>query len=168
MVFAKRGDTVVIVRLLAAASICFCLAPAAMAGPHEDGMAAYEAGDFAAALQHMRPLAEAGDARAQYQLGAMHGQGEGVTQSDAEWVAWLQRAADGGYAPAQTEIGLILVDGVHLPKNWPLAHMYFNLAVENGDPEAIAVNAWLRSQLTPEQEAEAARLKGAWLNEHGN
>lgn len=156
-----------IARLRAAAFICLCLAPAAMAGTYEDGMAAYETGDFAAALQHMRPLAEAGDVRAQFQLGAMHGQGEGVPQSDDEWVAWLQLAADGGYALAQTELGLVLVDGVHLPKNWPLAHMYFNLAVESGYPEAIAVNAWLRSQLTPEQAAEAARLRVTWVAEHG-
>ena len=36
------------------------LAVPANAGPHEDGMAAYQRGDYATALKIMRPLAEQG------------------------------------------------------------------------------------------------------------
>jgi hypothetical protein len=37
----------------------------AMAGPAEDGQAAYQRGDYAAAMRLWRPLAEQGNARAQ-------------------------------------------------------------------------------------------------------
>ncbi len=54
---------------------------AAHAGPAEDGKAAYNRGDFATALQLLRPLAEQGDASAQNDLGAMYANGQGVPRS---------------------------------------------------------------------------------------
>jgi TPR repeat protein len=45
----------------------------AVAGPYEDGVAAYEKGDYATALRVWRPLAEQGNAMAQYNLGVMYG-----------------------------------------------------------------------------------------------
>jgi len=39
---------------------------------YDDGLAAYNRGDYAAALQEWRPLAEQGDAKAQYNLGVMY------------------------------------------------------------------------------------------------
>ena len=38
----------------------------------EDGVAAYQSGDFAAALNFLRPVAEKGDANAQCDLGLMY------------------------------------------------------------------------------------------------
>ena len=45
----------------------------AVAGPLEDGLEAYEKGDYATALRLWRPLAEQGDADAQSNLGLMYG-----------------------------------------------------------------------------------------------
>ena len=42
----------------------------ALAGPWEDGMAAYNRGDYAPAMQVFRPLAQQGNARAQAAIGA--------------------------------------------------------------------------------------------------
>ena len=39
---------------------------------YQKGVAAYESGDFATALGEWRPLAEQGDARAQFNLGVMY------------------------------------------------------------------------------------------------
>lgn len=44
----------------------------ANAGPLEDAQAAYERKDYATALRVWRPLAEQGDAQAQYNLGQMY------------------------------------------------------------------------------------------------
>jgi TPR repeat protein len=54
-------------------------APAA-AGPYEDAIAAYNAGDYVRAQHRLRPLAEQGDGAAQYKLGFMYERGQGVTQ----------------------------------------------------------------------------------------
>ena len=56
--------------LLAAALICGAAAPAW--ADFDDGVAAYEAGDYATALKEWRPLAEQGDAEAQFNLGKMY------------------------------------------------------------------------------------------------
>jgi uncharacterized protein len=64
------------------------------AGPYEDGIAAYEKGDYATALSLMRPLAEQGNADAQHSLGVMYNDGQGVPQDYAAAVSWYRKAAE--------------------------------------------------------------------------
>ena len=45
-------------------------------------------------LERMRTLAEQGDARAQYNLGLMYGDGEGVPEDDVEAVRLFRLAAE--------------------------------------------------------------------------
>jgi TPR repeat protein len=49
----------------------------AQAGPWEDGMVAYNRGDYVPAIRLFRPLAEAGNPKAQTQIGTMYRKGEG-------------------------------------------------------------------------------------------
>ena len=49
-----------------------------------EGVAAYERGDFAAALKQFRPLAAKGNAGAQNNLGVMYENGQGVPQGYRE------------------------------------------------------------------------------------
>ena len=65
----------------------------AWAGVNE-GVAAYNRGDFATALREWRPLAEQGVAEAQFNLGLMYYDGEGVPQDYAEAVKWYRKAAE--------------------------------------------------------------------------
>ena len=67
----------------------------------DEGMAAYEQGDYETALKEFRPLAEQGDADAQFKLGTMYNRGEGVPQDHAEALKWYRRAADQGHDVAQ-------------------------------------------------------------------
>src|SRR5271155_306922 len=53
------------------------------------------------ALSRYRPLAEQGDAKAQYELGGMYDAGHGVPQDHVEAVRWFRKAADQGFADAQ-------------------------------------------------------------------
>ena len=57
---------------------------------YEKGSAAYEAGDYATALQEWMPLAEAGDANAQFRLGFMHYLGKGVPKDYADAGKWYR------------------------------------------------------------------------------
>jgi TPR repeat protein len=78
--------------------------PAAFAGPWEDGMAAYNRGDYVPALRVFRTLAEQGNAKAQNVLGVMFRKGEGVAKSPARAHMWFSLAAKRGEAGASAEL----------------------------------------------------------------
>ena len=67
-------------RILAGVVLSLMLTGGVAAGPYEDALAAYDRGDYATALRLMRPLAEQGNARAQFNLGVMYTKGQGVPQ----------------------------------------------------------------------------------------
>ncbi len=79
--------------------------------PFSRGYEAYNRGDYATALRLWRPLAEQGNALAQFSLGFMYDNGEGVPQNDAEAVKWYRRAADQGDASAQLNLGVMYYAG---------------------------------------------------------
>jgi S1-C subfamily serine protease len=69
------------------------------------GLDAYRQGDFATTLREWKPLAEAGKARAQFNLGILYAKGQGVPEDPAEALKWYRKAADQGYARAQYVVG---------------------------------------------------------------
>jgi TPR repeat protein len=73
----------------------------ALAGPWEDGMVAYNRGDYLPAIRLIRPLAEAGNPKAQNQIGLMYRKGEGTAQSPARAFMWFSLAAKRGDAKAK-------------------------------------------------------------------
>ena|ERR1700754_80262 len=77
---------------------------AAVAGPWEDGMAAYNRGDYVPAMRVFRTLAEQGNVKAQNVLGVMFRKGEGVAKSPARARMWFSLAAKRGEAGARAEL----------------------------------------------------------------
>ncbi len=75
-------------RYLFAAALTVMLALPVAAQDFQKGFEAYQRGDYATALREWRPLAEQGAADAQYALGRMYDNGEGVPQDDAEALKW--------------------------------------------------------------------------------
>jgi TPR repeat protein len=78
--------------------------PAAFAGPWEDGMAAYNRGDYAPAIRVFRTLAEQGNAKAQNVLGVMFRKGEGVPKNPVRAHMLFSFAAKRGEAGASAEL----------------------------------------------------------------
>jgi TPR repeat protein len=78
--------------------------PAAFAGPWEDGMAAYNRGDYVPASRVFRTLAEQGNAKAQNVLGVMFRKGEGVPKNPARAHMWFSFAAKRGEPGARAEL----------------------------------------------------------------
>ena len=76
----------------------------ALAGPWEDGMAAYNRGDYVPAIRVFRAMAEQGNAKAQSVLGAMYRRGQGVSRSPVRAFLWFSRAAARGDAQAKAEL----------------------------------------------------------------
>ena len=56
----------------------------------------------------VRTRAEANNAKAQCDLGAMLEDGRGVTKDEAGAVAWYRKAAEQGHAGAQCNLGIML------------------------------------------------------------
>ena len=76
----------------------------AVAGPWEDGMAAYNRGDYVPAIRVFRAMAAQGNAKAQSVLGVMYRRGQGVSRSPVRAFLWFSRAAAGGDAKAKAEL----------------------------------------------------------------
>jgi TPR repeat protein len=77
---------------------------AAVAGPWEDGMVAYNRGDYMPAVKLFRPLAQAGNGKAQNVMGVMYRKGEGVTRSSAKAFMWFSLAAKKGDTQAKVSV----------------------------------------------------------------
>ena len=88
------------------------LALAALAVPAhadvKDGVDAWQAGDYQAAVAEWRPLALVGDPDAQFNLGQAYKLGRGVPADLAQAEAWYRRAAKQGHLQAEDNLGLVL------------------------------------------------------------
>jgi hypothetical protein len=123
-------------RILAGVVLSLMLTGAAAAGPFEEGAAAYKRGDFATAMRLWRPLAEQGNANAQYNLGVMYGKSQGVPQDYAEVVKWFRLAVEQGGADGQFNLGIMYDKGEGVPQDDAEAVKWFRLAAEQGLVEA--------------------------------
>lgn len=93
--------------LLGAALMLLLLGAAGPAGAQFSAPSeAFAAGDYASALRAWRPLAEGGDASAQFGVGVIYDEGgDGVAQDFALAAAWYSKAARQGLAEAQFNLG---------------------------------------------------------------
>ena len=101
----------ILMRLVAIACISLTLVTSAWAADFNKGLKAYRNSDYITAFQEWQPLAEQGNATAQYNLGFMYDNGEGVTQDKAKAVEWYTEAAQQGYANAQYNLGSMYSNG---------------------------------------------------------
>jgi TPR repeat protein len=111
--------------------VCVLVGPA-QAGALADGVAALERGDYAAALTLLRPLAEEGDAAAQYHLGLMFYKGHGVPLDTVEGVGWIRSAAEQGLAIAQFVLGSRYYAGEGVPQDYAEAARWWRQAADQG------------------------------------
>lgn len=96
----------------AAALLALPLIATAMAAPAladvKSGVDAWQRGDYQAAVAEWRPLAVAGDADAQFNLGQAYKLGRGVPTDLTQAEAWYRRAAKQGHLQAEDNLGLVL------------------------------------------------------------
>jgi TPR repeat protein len=87
-------------------------------------------GAFASKFDDTLVLAEQGEAYAQYNLGIMYENGEGVPEDDAKAVKWYRKAADQGYANAQYNLALMYDSSEGVPENDAEAVKWYRKAAE--------------------------------------
>jgi uncharacterized protein len=141
----------------------------AQAQDFDKGLAAAQAGDYATALQEWRPLAEQGDAEAQYNLGIMYSNGQGVIQDDTEAVNWYRKAAEQGSARAQFNLGGMYSMGQGVIQDNILAHMWYNIGGANGNEKGSEVRDIIAKSMTPQAIEQAqAMARGCMSSNYRN
>lgn len=138
----------------------------ARAGAFADGNAAMHRRDYAAALELLGPLAQDGNAVAEYNLGYLFDQGAGVPQNYAEALKWYKRAAEQGLVEAQYVVSYFYRRGRGLQQNTVKAHMWMNLAASGGLPHAAVELQEQEDQMDRARIAEAQRRAVKWLAGH--
>lgn len=99
------------------------------------GIEAWQRADYPSAVAIWRPLAEAGDADAQFNLGQAYRLGRGVPLNLAIAKGWFGRAAEAGHLDAETTLGLLLFqNGDQLQ-----GLKWLRRAAEQGEPRALLV-----------------------------
>ena len=83
-----------------------------------------------------RTLAEEGDPTAQYELGVMYQNGEGLPQNYSKAVKWFRMAAEQGDSNAQYSLGLKYSVGHGVPQNYPEAAKWHRKSAEQGNTAA--------------------------------
>jgi len=74
------------------------------------------------------PGADAGDAKAQYQIALMYEIGDGTKKDTKQTLKWLLKAAEQGYAPARYKLGWMYANGIIVRQDYFMAAKYYRLA----------------------------------------
>lgn len=122
----------------------------------EQGVAAFQRGEYEAAFFHWLPVAEFGEPEAQFNLGLMYQEGRGVARHPRRAIWWFERAARQGHAEAQLNLCFMFAQGQGLLRpDLVQAHAWCNIAAGRfpvGARRDLAVAA--RNELAAEMSAD--------------
>jgi TPR repeat protein len=109
-------------------------------------------------LNRIRPIAQQGNANAQYNMGVLYDDGYGVARDYATAMQWYKKAAAQHYAKAEHNLGMMYADGHGVAKNMDKAAYWFKRAANDGEPASennLAV-MYARGQGVPQNISKAA------------
>lgn len=114
------------------------LSPCALfAGDLEKGMEAFNVGDYETSLAECQPLADEGNAAAQFCVGRLYANGFGVPMDDVQALHWYGAAAEQGHAEAQHSLGVMHANGWGVEMNDDRAADYYRLSAVQGFVPAV-------------------------------
>jgi TPR repeat protein/predicted Ser/Thr protein kinase len=133
---------------------------------YEQGKSLYDSGSYAEAKELFDTAASNGNLNAQYSLGYMYENGEGVTRNYAEAVKWYRLSGAQGSVDAQNNLGEIYYNGKDGTVNYAEAMKWYLPAAERGNMNAQFSLGYMyaNSQGATQDYAEAIkwyRLAGA-------
>ncbi|UXN73819.1 sel1 repeat family protein [Devosia sp. A8/3-2] len=85
----------------------------------------------------LRQAAADGDARAQFEIGAIYTEGRAVEQDYAEAAKWYERSAAQGFVPAQYRLGNLYEAGTGVEKDIEVAKLWYQRGAEAGNRMAM-------------------------------
>jgi uncharacterized protein len=122
-------------KLLLALTLSMTYSAAALAG-YSEGLAAYQAKNYARAVKEFTPLANQGNRDAQHLLGLMYYTGQGLPQNYKQALGWFRKAAEQGIADAQYVLGAMYYTAKGTPQDNRQAVAWFRKAAEQGHADA--------------------------------
>ncbi len=122
------------------------------------GDKAFERGDYTTALKHFEPLAEQGNAWAQYALGVMRDNGNGLSQDYSAALKWYVRAAEQGHGDAQRNLAAMYLSGHGVKKDYVKAYMWLDIADDAGAEGATLGRIFTAKHMTPADIKKAEEL----------
>jgi len=133
----------------------------------QDGLLAYHRGDPVTAFEIWKPMAERGHVGAQYSLGVLYQQGEGVVPDLRLAAHWYRKAAERGDPDAQLNLGLLYAQGKGVRQDYVEAYKWFSLAFRAYAPGEYRDAAFRNREnaaaaMTDKQIQQADRLVEAW------
>jgi cell division septation protein DedD len=122
-------------KYLVAAALIACVPSPVLAQSVKAGIEAWQRADYSAAVAIWKPLADRGDADAQFNLGQAYRLGRGVPINLAVARTWFERAAKSGHVDAETTLGLLLFQNGDQAQGIK----WLREASEQGEPRALLV-----------------------------
>jgi TPR repeat protein len=101
-----------------------------------EGVAAYDAGDYEKAFDIWLPLAQQDDLAAMRNVALLLRQGKGTEQYPERALYFYERAARGGLVAAQVNVAFMYLDGDGIPQDHKQASFWFHTAAMAGVPVA--------------------------------
>lgn len=95
---------------------------------YENGLNLYNNKQYSEAEKWFRQSADLGHAEAQFKLGNMYYNGDGVNQNYSEAMKWFRKVADQDYAEAQYNLGIMYFDGYGCTTDYFEAKKWFQKA----------------------------------------
>jgi TPR repeat protein len=112
--------------------ILSALSVIAFGGHYEDGLYAYNAGDYDQASVCWQKATDKGHVEATYNLGYMYASGRGVKQDYKKASALCQKAADQGYVRALYDLGVMYENGIGVKQDYKKAVKFYQKAADQG------------------------------------
>lgn len=116
---------------LAAAMFFLAASVVAQAGLPE-GARAYKDKNYPVAIREFEPLAESGNAVAQFYIGLMLENGQGLRMNTQLAMDWYLKSANQGYAPAQNNLGVLYEKGTNVELSNDQAAAWYLRAAQQG------------------------------------
>jgi uncharacterized protein len=132
------------------------------------GSTAYKKGDYPAALEAWTPLAQAGHAEAQFDLGEMYYTGRGQDQDYLQAREWFLKAAEQGNGMACLRLGMMYAAAQGVDLDFVEAYEWTLRALSKKVFQAERLRVELAKRLSAEEIAEAENETEDWNPPAGN
>lgn len=111
-------------------------APKSPAELYQDGLNAYKKFNYDQAASNFAKSAEQGNNSAQYYLGIMYLEGNGVSKSSSTAFSYIQKAANGGHKDAIYQLAQMYHGGLGTEKDKSQARIWYQKAADMGNASA--------------------------------
>jgi TPR repeat protein len=127
----------------------------------DPAMAAFQRGDYASAVQILRPRAMQGNPNAEHNLGYLYALGLGVPRDPVQAASWYRKSAEQGFVASQAELGRMYFQGAGVPRD-PIEGYKWLLLAGRESPAARQYMQVASRMISYDQMSEATRRARLW------